>query len=196
MPMDKIELNEIAANERKAEERFHFANEALNFKLGEFWSWNQSNLLENRTRGILAEFIVMKALGVEQKIRTEWDSYDIRTKDGIKIEVKSAAYIQSWKQKKLSTIQFNLKPTRALENGTYSNELKRQADYYIFCLLHHQDQLTIDPMNLEQWSFNVMKAVTLNNELQNQASIGLSKIKSLEHRKCNYSELADLKLSN
>ena len=45
----------------------------------EFWIWNQSNLIENRTRGILAEYIVKEALCIKDGLRIEWDSYDLMT---------------------------------------------------------------------------------------------------------------------
>jgi len=52
---------------KSGEEHFVFEKSDLNIPLLEFWKWNQSNLLENRTRGILAEFIVKKALDVKVK---------------------------------------------------------------------------------------------------------------------------------
>ena len=41
--------------------KFHTSEVEENFNITDFWQWNQSNLLENRTRGILAEYLVMKA---------------------------------------------------------------------------------------------------------------------------------------
>ena len=57
-------------------------------------------MLSNATRGRFAEFIVGTAIGLDIKIlREEWDAYDLLTNYGAKIEIKSAAYIQSWEQK-------------------------------------------------------------------------------------------------
>ena len=81
----------------------------------DFWSWNQSNLLENLTRGILAEFIVKEALNIQNEIRTEWEPYDFKTEGGIKIEVKSSSYIQSWEQKKFSLIEFGVEPKKEIK---------------------------------------------------------------------------------
>jgi hypothetical protein len=39
--------------------------------------------------------------------------------------------------------------------GKFSNEKKRQADLYIFCLLKTQDQGELNPMDLDQWIFYV-----------------------------------------
>jgi len=57
-------------------------------------------------------------------------SVDLQTAEGIKIEVKSAAYVQSWHQKKLSMISFLTPRTRAWdsETNTQSVEVRRQAD--------------------------------------------------------------------
>jgi len=43
----------------------------------------------------LAEYLVATVLGLNQGVRNEWDAYDLETEAGLKIEVKSAAYIQS-----------------------------------------------------------------------------------------------------
>ena len=68
------------------------------FSLLDFWRWDASDLLNNTTRGRLTEFIVGSAVGVDFSTpRQEWDNYDLDTPSGIKIEVKSSAYIQSWK---------------------------------------------------------------------------------------------------
>ena len=46
------------------------------------------------------DVIVASDLGCTDGVRQEWDAYDIETPDGIKVEVKSGAYLQSWSQKK------------------------------------------------------------------------------------------------
>jgi hypothetical protein len=68
-------LPEIFSTPKAGSELFEFESKNLGFDLSEFWSWNQSNLIENRTRGALAEFIVNKALDIESENRIEWDDY-------------------------------------------------------------------------------------------------------------------------
>lgn len=63
-----------------------------------------SDLLHNAFRGQLAEFLVSRALGCEAATRPGWDEYDLLTPDGVPVEVKSAAYLQSWEQARPSTI--------------------------------------------------------------------------------------------
>jgi len=51
-------------------------------------------------RGVLVEFIVASAIGVDlNSVREEWGAYDLTIQDGIRVEVKSAAFIQSWEQR-------------------------------------------------------------------------------------------------
>jgi len=149
-----MDLPEIKTTIKQPDEHFSFNGHSLDFKLFDFWSWNQSDLIENRNRGILAEYIVLKALGLSNRNRLEWDSFDLKTEEGIKIEVKSAAYIQTWKQNKYSTISFGIAPaTIRLENNNSTQVKSRKADIYIFCLLEHKEQATIDHMNLDKWVF-------------------------------------------
>ena len=57
---------------RDSNEPFTSGGAGLPFTITEFWQWNQSQLLENNLRGVLAEFIVRKALGIEDDGRKEW----------------------------------------------------------------------------------------------------------------------------
>jgi hypothetical protein len=177
-------LNEIVAQPKKGDELFFTDQKDLSFNLSEFWSWNQSNLLENRTRGILAEFIVAKALDIDTKCRVEWDDFDLITKDGVKIEIKSAAFVQSWEQKQYSTIQFNVS-----ENKRYINNIARFSDYYVFCLFHAKDEVAINPMNLSQWTFYVLKTEILNTYVKHQKSISLNSLLKLNPAVSDYHQL-------
>lgn len=76
---------------------FDQETQEMDFYLIDFWKWCMSDLIGNAPRGILAEFIVAKGLDIDTKIPwNEWDPFDLRTHEGIKIVVKSATYIQNW----------------------------------------------------------------------------------------------------
>lgn len=139
-------------------ERFHSGNTPLELTVFDFWQWTASDLVSNATRGLLAEFIVASALGVATNVREEWRAFDLLTATGTKIEVKSAAYLQSWAQNKQSEIIFSVRPTRAWDADTnvLSTEIKRQADVYVFALLAHRDKRTLNPLDLDQWEFYVV----------------------------------------
>ena len=142
----------------------------------DFWRWSASDLLSNATRGILAEFIVARALGNTESVRREWDAYDVLTPEGIKVEVKSAAYIQSWHQDKPSQVVLRIAPTMAWDAKTnkLSTEKKRQADVYVFALLDCQDQRKVDPLDLDQWRFFVLSSRVLDRKLPEAKTIGLA----------------------
>jgi len=138
--------------------------------------------LSNATRGRFAEYIVGTAIGLDpNNLRDEWDAFDLTSNDGIKIEVKSASYIQSWNQKKFSTISFSIKPARYwdAETNIQQEEPKRHSDLYVFCHLKHKEQKTIDPMKMEQWDFYILPTYKLDNYERSQSSITINSLKKL-----------------
>jgi hypothetical protein len=176
---------------KKTGEEVFIGVEKGKLTLKDFWQWSSSDLISNATRGILAEFLVASALGLNKGVRNEWDSYDLKTEAGIKIEVKSAAYVQSWYQQRLSNITLNIRPTFAYDYQTnrFTEERKRQADVYVFCLLHHKDKKTINPLYLSQWTFYVVSTKKIAQACQNMKSISLSRLRKLNPIACNYDEL-------
>lgn len=148
----------------------------------DFWRWSTSDLVSNATRGVLAEFIVAAALGVDLSIpRDEWDAWDLTSPEGIRIEVKSSAYLQSWKQQQLSRIIFSIRPARSWngESGDMNGTPRRSADAYVFCLLKHQEKDTLNPLDLEQWEFYVLSTDELNTYAQSGTSISLASVQKL-----------------
>ena len=164
---------------------------SLSHDLLSFWQWSSSDLTGNAIRGILAEYIVASAVGKAGGNRTEWDACDIETNEGIKVEVKSSAYLQSWSQKKLSTIQFGVRPTQVWDSktNTYSSEFARQSDVYVFCVLQHKDQETIDPLNMDQWNFYVLATNKLNEAVGRQKTITLGSLRELDPVTVPYGKL-------
>ncbi|HYO48528.1 MAG TPA: hypothetical protein VEW94_01655 [Chloroflexia bacterium] len=177
---------------KTGDERLHVGNQPLDKMLLDFWRWSASDLVSNAARGIFAEYIVANALGLAEGVRAEWDAYDLVTPSGVKIEVKSAAFLQTWYHRKLSTIRFSIRPTKGWDAVTneLSPELKRQADVYIFCLLKHQDKASIDPLNLDQWEFYVLRASVLDATFPTQKSIGLAALLRLNPCIAKYEEIA------
>ena len=179
--MDNLRaLKQIKATPKTGQEIISNNGLSTNYTLFDFWRWNVSDILSNATRGRFAEFIVGTAVGLDPKnLRDEWDAYDITTEEGIKIEVKSASYIQSWNQTKFSTISFSIKPASVWEKGETTirrGKPKRHADIYVFCHLKHQDQETIDPLKMEQWDFYVLPTYRLDNYKRSQSSITINSL--------------------
>ena len=174
---------------KTGDELFHRDGQSLDIKLLDFWRWSASDLVNNALRGVLAEFIVASALGLAHNARVEWDVHDLLTFDGVKIEVKSAAYLQSWQQKALSKISFTIRPTQNLNEGL-TGISQRQSQIYVFCLLHHQDKITVDPLDLEQWMFYLLPTQILNAKKPTQKSLTLSALLKLRPRQVKYQEIA------
>ncbi len=172
-------------------EPFHHDGQELPQTLRNFWQWSSSDLVNNALRGVLAEYLVATAIGCDQNPRAEWDAYDLETTEGIKVEVKSAAYLQSWSQSDYSTIQFSIKPSQGWNaaDNTYSTETKRQADVYVFCILKHKDKTSIDPLNLSQWDFYILPTRTLNDSLGPQSTLSLSSLKKLNPVQSSYGSI-------
>ena len=180
--MSKYPLPKLNVVRRPSSERFHSNHSETDFDLEDFRQWALSDLVNNTTRGVLAEYIVAKAVGTSTaEVRDAWAAFDLETPDGITIEVKSSSYMQSWAQSGLSSISFDISPSQAwdYEMGGFENESKRQADVYIFAVLAHRDKLTLDAMNLDQWEFYVLSTVQLNKHFRNQKTIALSRLKKL-----------------
>lgn len=175
-------LPEITAKPKTGEETLTLNGNNTNYSLLDFWRWSVSDLISNATRGRFAEFVVGSAIDIDPTdLRDEWDAFDLTSKEGIKIEVKSAAYIQSWEQKKYSAITFSIKKSKLWNEDSTKRigELVRHADVYVFCLLKNKDQDTIDPLKMEQWEFYVVPTITLDNYERSEHSISLKSLKKL-----------------
>jgi hypothetical protein len=182
----------IRATRKQGDEPFHAAGTPLAATLLSFWQWSTSNLLDNTVRGVLAEFLVAQALGCAGGVRQEWTAYDLTSPSGVKVEVKSAAYLQSWSQKQPSVIRFSVSEAFGWDSETNLTPSTpgRAADVYVFCLLAHADQENIDPLDVSQWRFYVVPTARLNSELGTQRSIGLSTLENrLQARPIKYEEL-------
>ncbi|MDX2308005.1 MAG: hypothetical protein NW216_07200 [Hyphomicrobium sp.] len=177
-----MEITDAASKRKSGSEPFHDGGHPVGGTLLEFWQWSASDLVSNATRGVLAEYIVALALGgAWEPMRREWDAYDLKLANGTKIEVKSAAYVQAWKQARPSTIIFQVGKRRwwDAETGMSSDEPARHADIYVFALLRHEDRDTLDPLNVAQWEFYVLPTRVLNERTRSQHSITLPSLREL-----------------
>lgn len=185
-------ISEIRTTIKQGDEKFIFNDKDLDINILNFWQWSASDILTNRQRGILAEYIIASALDLTKQPREEWDAYDLITNDGLKIEIKSAAYIQSWEQKNYSKISFGIQPTVIWEGNKRKTEKVRQSDVYIFCLLEHKDAETINPMDLSQWKFFIIDTNTINCKVGEQKTINLSSLERLNPNIVRYDEILNV----
>jgi len=171
---------------------FHAGGLPIGFDLLSFWRWSASDLVSNVYRGVLAEYLVATALGIADGVRTEWDACDLRTESGLLVEVKSAAYLQSWKQQALSPVSFDigLKKGWDAATNTYAPAPCRAATVYVFALLAHRDKPTLDPLDVTQWEFYAVSTKKLEAAFGNQARIALNALRRISPRPEPYEALA------
>ena len=181
------ELKQIRTERKTGNEPFL----GMEKTLLDFWAWAHSDIAGNAERGKIAEYIVSCALGSNAEHRVEWDAVDITTPEGIKVEVKSSAYLQTWHQDRFSSIQFGIAPKRAWDSQTnlYSDTAVRSADVYVFCLFACKDANAANPLDLNQWEFYVVPTQILNDKLPNQKTIGLKAVSQLADGCTSYSDL-------
>ncbi|WP_291861309.1 hypothetical protein [Marinilabilia sp.] len=162
------------------------------FNPQEFWQYAYSNFLDNRNRAALGEYIVAKAVGVSRSPESSWESFDILSPEGIKIEVKTAGYAQIWKQKKPSVPSYDIKQKSGWsgETSVYDSIITRQADVYVFCLHHEKNPVICNPLSSDTWSYNVVATNDIEQKLGPQKSVRISTIENiLGCRPVSYDEL-------
>jgi hypothetical protein len=176
---------------RSGVERFHRDGSELDATLLHFWQWVASDLRSNATRGRLAEYLVAQDLGVANGVRREWVAHDLSTPDGIKIEVKSAAYVQGWVQRRPSQISFDIRPTLGWDPDTakFGESRCRQSQVYVFALLHEKDEKKLDPMNVGHWRFLVLPTSVLDQTCATQKTISLQRLRALDPEEVAFGEI-------
>jgi len=142
--------------------------------LRDFYYWNSGNLLENRTRGAFAEWIVHQQLGICKEFRVEWADVDVTLPNGTTLEIKSAAYEQVWDQEQPSQIRFDCR--------------QRVSDIYLFSLLEGNK-----PEDLDSWHWWVVPTSMLP---MNQKSIGLKTLRGIAGEPIPTAELKKLLKEN
>lgn len=187
-------LGRITVSRKTGEERFHDGATQTDFDMLDFWQWSASDLIGNTARGVLAEYLVAKSLGISTAgVREGWLAWDLTTDDGVRIQVKSAAFIQSWHQDKLSEIEFKVSPKKGWNPDSNRVETvpKHHADLYVFALLTHTDKATVDPYDLRQWKFYVLPTQKLCERTRSPQSVTLRSLETLAGPPTDFWHLSD-----
>lgn len=176
-------------------EQLIFKDKELGSSVLDFWSWAYSDLIRNVNRGAFAEFIVLEAMNNQSGItpprtnfRVSMDAYDLLSPDGIRVEVKSSAYIQAWESEHPARISFRIAPAKSLDSsGNYSADSQycRHSDVYVFCVwtAMSREQNILD---LSLWDFYVIATKILDQKVPNQKTITFQSLLSLQPRKVDY----------
>ncbi len=173
-------------------EKFTFHGSDAGITVSDFWSWAYSDMLNNTYRGVLAEFLVFSTLGgypLDSQMRIDWEPFDLTSPTGRRVEVKSAAYLQSWEQDYYSKILFDIAPKSLWDKKSgYSIEKKRHSDLYVFCVytaLSREKSI----LDLDLWDFYVLPTSVLDRELPEQKKISLPSLAKLNPIKTDYANL-------
>lgn len=132
----------------------------LDVAASDFWRWAFSDLRDNTTRGILAEFLVAATVGRTAQRRKGWDNFDVQTESGIRVEVKASGYLQSWPQARHSQVNFGRVAARTWDENTNTlgEEPEVRADVFVFAVQTSEDHALYDALDVGQWEFYVVSA--------------------------------------
>ncbi len=167
--------------------------------LQDFWIWAFSDLCDDDVKGIFAEWMVLRLLGISTSRRCSWADNDLVLESGVTIEVKSSAYWQSWRALD------GLGRTREIVGTPHLDEAKirfcglvrgrsdlgeahspkLRSHLYVFAFQHHPDYQTWDAMDLSQWEFYVVPASALPAK-----SVSLKSLRA-HYRKLDAASLKD-----
>lgn len=147
--------------------------------IADFWKWAYSDILNNTTRGKLAEYLVFtacKSAGLDIKQCSYWDSWDLEIVGGPKIEVKSSGWYKTWGNHK-TTPSFSIKPAKRWNQytGKYEGEKKRQSDVYVFAVNAYkgidEDEAMKYLLDYDKWKFIVAKTLDINSQYGDAKSV-------------------------
>lgn len=136
-------------------------------------------LVNNAFRGMLVEAMLAQVLEPEWRwCSADWASHDFDRADGLKLEVKQSAALQSWHEPRLrpNRGRFDVKArTGRYEGAHWIAEAGRAAQIYIFGWHGLTNPTVADHRDPSQWQFYALKAV----DLPEQTTIALSRIATM-----------------
>jgi hypothetical protein len=155
----------------------------------DFWRFAMPDLRVNNTRGLFAEFLVREAVRARAP-RVEWASHDVETDDGLRIEVKTGAYLQAWEQRAPSAIRFaGLRARTWSPDGGYSETRSLNADVYVFAVQTARDHASYNPLDTGQWEFYVLPRPAVAD--LDADSVGLGAVRSVAGAPVGYPDLGE-----
>lgn len=185
------EIIKLSDNQLVGDECFTLKGKATDLTILEFWRWHFSEIYDLQSK--FAEYIVGKALGLNEAQNVgDWTLFDMMYQ-GKRIEVKETSYYHAWQtdeEPKSKQRVFGI--TKAYDN--YKDEtspLRRQNDIYIFCLNTGETKETSNPLELKNWQFYVIPTKIIDEECGDAKTISLSRVEKLAE-KIEYSNLKSI----
>ena len=168
--------------------------------IADYWQWAYSDMLRNTQRGVFAEFIVKAALDLggihaNNNIRSNFEPFDLvgpnitkcstpprleNSSFPCRIEVKSAAYIQSWNPHPGTSprITFSIAPARLPdETGDFKADapMQRNSDVYVFTVYTAKEKGR-NILDMSLWEFYVAKTSALDSKYGNRKTVSLANL--------------------
>lgn len=177
-------VNRVEAGDKLVGAEFLSSTSAI----GDFWRWAYSDLCDDDIKGSFAEWLVGLILDIPMTRRITWAKSDLVTREGIRVEVKSSAWWQSWRllnadgtpnvaAKPCPEIRFARMKSRDPEQygvgkGNDSAIVPGfHSDFYVFAIENELNPEKWDARDLRQWLFYMLDRAEL--EKNGWASISL-----------------------
>ena len=157
--------------------------------ISSFQQWAIGNLVENRNRGIFAEWLVGQALPQAldgHEFRREWDPWDLQYRRA-RIEVKASGRSQSWDPLRPSKPSFGVAAPGQIwcektKKWQQNDQGTRPAHVYVFCLHKPVPATNTDVVDPASWDFWVLPAQVLDDELGEQKTVRPTRLDGLAKR--------------
>lgn len=168
--------------------QFILSGNPAGFDAVDFWEWHGANCLDGSIRGSIAEFVVMKALGIKHDRRI-WAAYDLDF-HGYCIEVKSTSLFTLKHGKDVrqyagnQRLTFSIEPKHIHQIGGGWTSRNRNSDLYVFALLTSPDASLLDA-----WDFYAVPTSVLDDKFPEHKTISVTSIESAGFQKCGYASL-------
>lgn len=186
----------------KPDDKFRIDRDAFGLDGGrtvlDFWRWAYSDLVQNVTRGYVAQFIIAWLVGADRKApNNPWQPFDVQIPGGKRVEVKSTAWLQSWTVgEKNRKPKFEIKPTYPYYDETgFGKEKMFNSDIYALCYYYWKDKNTANILDLSQWKYWAFTQKELIKALEGRKSISIHKLEKLGFRALDVAKMRDTLLA-
>ena len=179
----------------KPDEHFSKDGQSLSLTMTDFWAWAFSDMTYCIHLSALAEYIIATALSITSSMpyvtrKHNWPS-ELVTKSGHTINVKMAAFIQSYDPEHPDFIEFYIKPRRLLDGTVHKLDtpFKRHCDFYVFAVYKGMC-MNDSPLNLDLWDFYIMPTKVLDETIPTQKKISFRSLLKFNPVKCDFNSIA------
>lgn len=182
-----MQKNYVTMKKLEGTEHFVYGDKITDMTTFDVWKYHFCNRFNMQE--YFAEFLVAKALGVDEASNSDyWSLCDVMYK-GKRIEVKASSYYHAFKEylnTPISPIRvFGI--TKAYSKYKDKNStFERQNDIYVFCLNIGETAEESDPLNLKNWEFYIIPTAYINEVCGDAKTISIQKIKKLGFEGVSY----------